>query len=107
VLEGLLVDLEEASCVGQLFVGVEGGRGAHGRGHVKQVVVLYNLFICIQVFKYSFIAVRSHFYQIMPEIDVDVPAAHDLPECVGVLLDPEDDGQSAVVLDVGRSAAQP
>ena len=43
VLEGLLVDLEEASCVGQLFVGVEGGRGAHGRGHVKQVVVLYNL----------------------------------------------------------------
>jgi hypothetical protein len=42
-----------------------------------------------------------------PEVQVDSALFDNFRERIGVLLDPKDDGERGVVVNIGRNAAQP
>ena len=88
VLQRLLVDVEEAGGIGEVGVGGERLRGAHGGSDVQQVVghrhldggfnnrlvwELFHRLLCVKVLENGLLGLWLDLNQVVPQVHIDAP----------------------------------
>merc|ERR1719322_70525 len=72
----------------------------HGWADMDHVIMDNSLFSRVKILKNCFLIVGNNFYQILSQMNIDVPTLDNLPEDIRILLDTKEYGKRRPVLNV-------